>query len=197
MSITADVLQITSQRRPSENTLFSVLKSDYLCLFSTLFHRSTYNRKRRKLQPYIAAISQCIVKRISTDPITFILDSIPLLWCQNVRVHKNKIGKKIPIYHTRTAIMLPINAPILSGTPLRYKLQDLLTQNDVPFAVEINSTHVHDVNFLKQLELLQIYDCQIVADKGYLSIKQHEELLLKHNISIITPWRANMKFMEQ
>lgn len=93
--------------------------------------------------------------------------------------------------------MLPINAPILSGTPLRYKLQDLLTQNDVPFAVEINSTHVHDVNFLKQLELLQIYDCQIVADKGYLSIKQHEELLLKHNISIITPWRANMKFMEQ
>ncbi|WP_176454113.1 transposase [Siphonobacter sp. BAB-5385] len=89
--------------------------------------------------------------------------------------------------------MPPISAGILGGAPLRYKLQVILTQTGVPTAVEINSAHVHDVHCLEQLKLLQLSNCQIIADKGYLSLKHHQELLTAHNISLITPVRINMK----
>ncbi|WP_373424582.1 transposase [Siphonobacter sp. SORGH_AS_1065] len=86
-----------------------------------------------------------------------------------------------------------ISALILGGTPLRYKLQVILTDTGVPTAIEINSAHVHDVHFLEQLKLLQLSNCQIIADKGYLSLKHGQELLTTRNISLITPVRVNMK----
>ena len=101
--------------------------------------------------------------------------------------------KKLLIYHLRMDTTPPISVLILGGTPLRYKLQVLLTQTGVPIAVEINSAHVHDVHFLEQIKLLQLSNCQIIADKGYVSLKHREELFTAHNISLITPVRVNMK----
>ncbi|MDQ1090507.1 hypothetical protein QE390_005111 [Siphonobacter sp. SORGH_AS 1065] len=89
LSITAEILQITSK-----NTLFSVLKSDYPNWFSTLFHRSTYNRRCRKLQTYISRVAQSIAKQISLNNSIFILDSMPLPLCHQVRVYRNKTANK-------------------------------------------------------------------------------------------------------
>ena len=55
-------------------------------------------------------------------------------------------------------IVRRIKSITTGGTPLRYKLQVLLTEHAMPMAVEINSAHVHDIHFLDQLELLQLTD---------------------------------------
>ncbi|MDQ1090506.1 hypothetical protein QE390_005110 [Siphonobacter sp. SORGH_AS 1065] len=59
--------------------------------------------------------------------------------------------------------------------------------------MEINSAHGHDVHFLEQLKSMQLSNCQIIADKAYLSLKHRQELLTTHNIALITPVRVNMK----
>lgn len=88
LSITAEVLGIGS-----ENLLFSILKTDYKSKFPHLIHRTNYNRRRRKLQPYISQVAQRIGQLIDPQPSLYILDSIPLPICQPIRIPRCKINK--------------------------------------------------------------------------------------------------------
>ncbi len=71
LSITSEALGIDS-----ENLLFSKLKSEYSREFPNLTDRSNYNRRRKKLQDYIALVAQPISKMISPDNNQFIIDLI-------------------------------------------------------------------------------------------------------------------------
>lgn len=91
LSITAEVLGIGS-----ESLLFSILKTEYLSKFPHLIQRTNYNRRRRKLQPYISQVAQRVGQLIDPQPALYILDSIPLPICQPFRIPRCKINKNEP-----------------------------------------------------------------------------------------------------
>lgn len=100
LSITADVVGIFS-----ENLLFSVLKTDYSCAFPNLVHRITYNRRRKKLQPYIAQVAVRMSELVNPSNNLYVLDSMPLPICETIRFPRNKFRTNIadiqpsPGYH--------------------------------------------------------------------------------------------------
>ena len=62
----------------SENLLFSNFKTDFPLCNETISDRSNFNRRRRKLQPFIDKTSEQISDRLSKSEHTFIIDSIPI-----------------------------------------------------------------------------------------------------------------------
>ncbi|MBC7846910.1 MAG: hypothetical protein H7Y10_10490 [Flavobacterium sp.] len=58
----------------SENPLFSKLRNEFLTDFSRLPYLSNYNRRRKRLQDYMAWISEFMAKTISPEENQFILD---------------------------------------------------------------------------------------------------------------------------
>jgi hypothetical protein len=85
LSISAEALGIDS-----ENYLYSKLKSDYPALFCRLPHRTNrratpYNRRRRRLVNQIDQISNYISDLINKDCTTYLIDSMPVPICRQVR----------------------------------------------------------------------------------------------------------------
>ncbi len=70
LPITSEALGIDS-----ENLLFSKLKSEYSREFPNLTDLCNYNRRRKKLQDYIALVAQPVSKIINPDNNQLIIDS--------------------------------------------------------------------------------------------------------------------------
>ncbi len=62
----------------SENLLWSKLKKDYPTLFNRLICRTRFNRRRRRLQPYIVKIQDAVSKRLENQSQAMVIDSIPV-----------------------------------------------------------------------------------------------------------------------
>jgi hypothetical protein len=75
----------------SENWLFGKLRSDYPKLFPELIHRTTYNRRRRRLSEKIAQLSKLVCLKFSGTDSQYVLDSIPVPICQKPRISRLKI----------------------------------------------------------------------------------------------------------
>jgi hypothetical protein len=75
----------------SENWLFGKLRSGHSRLFPNLVHRTTYNRRRRKLSEKTAQLSKLICLKFSGLDSEFVIDSIPVPICQKPRISRLKI----------------------------------------------------------------------------------------------------------
>lgn len=62
----------------SENLLWSKLKKDYATSFPNLIDRSRFNRRRKRLLPYIIEVQNNISARLENQSQTMIVDSIPV-----------------------------------------------------------------------------------------------------------------------
>ncbi|WP_052017024.1 hypothetical protein [Arcticibacter svalbardensis] len=96
LSITSETLGIDS-----ENLLFSKLRTEYRADFPNLIDRSQYNRRRKRLQDYIALVAQPMAEVINPKNHQFIIDSIPIPMCQNVRISKTKMCKEDQVKPSR------------------------------------------------------------------------------------------------
>lgn len=182
LSITAEVLGIDS-----ENHLFSKIRKEYPHAFGPLMDRSNYNRRKRSLQQYIPWVSERISQHIDVRQDGFILDSIPIPVCSIVRAHSCRICKEDEV--------LPAKSYHASHKLYYYgfKMQMVVSKSGIPVTMGLTAANVHDVNFLSQLNDGRFSNCELIADKGYLSQPYQASLFEDNNIKLITPFRANMK----
>jgi len=72
-------------------------------------------------------------------------------------------------------------------------MQLVISRSGVPVHFGITAANVHDVNYLQWLNETQLTDCELIADKGYLSLGYQTSLFEESRIRLVTPLRANMK----
>lgn len=182
LSLTAEALGIDS-----ENMLFYKLKTEYAAEFPGLTHRCNYNRRRKRLNGYIALVADRIAKKINPLEQQFIIDSIPLPVCQNVRIQRTSICKDDPE-------VLPARGYHASHKLHYYgfKMQLIITRQGIPISAGLTAANVHDVHYLGMLGE-ELHDCELIADKGYLSLPYQTSLFETEKIRLITPLRSNMK----
>lgn len=182
LAITAESLSIDS-----ENLLFSKLKKDYSRDFPNLIDRCNFNRRRKKLISYIATINQHIANTIEPNKDCYILDSMPIPICKNIRIKTSKICKE-------DEVVLPSTTYHASHKVYYYgfKLQLLITKKGIPHTAALTTASMHDSQYLSCFDDVQISDCELIADMGYLSEAHQLSLFDNYKIKIITPKRANM-----
>lgn len=186
LSLTAESLGIDS-----ENLLFSKLKNECLIDFPRLPDRSNYNRRKKRLQDYVASVAEPLAKIMSPDNNQFIIDSIPVPICQNPRIIRSKICKDDPE-------VLPKRGYHASHKLHYYgfKMQLVISKIGIPISLGLTPANSHDVHFLNHIDASKMADSELIADKGYLSLGHQTSLFENDRIRLITPLRANMKRRE-
>lgn len=183
LSLTSEALGIDS-----ENYLYGKIKSDYPQYFSNLPDRSNYNRRKRRMQKYIPWVSESIARIIDPAADRYILDSIPVPVCQPVRSSRAAICREDPGVHPSRGYHASHRLHYYG-----FKMQLVISRSGVPVHFGITAANVHDVNYLQWLNETQLTDCELIADKGYLSLGYQTSLFEESRIRLVTPLRANMK----
>ena len=182
LAIMAEALGIDT-----ENLLFSKLKKDYSKDFPTLLHRCNFNRRRKKLNGYIALMAGNLAHKINPKEDQYIIDSVPLPICQNVRTGRSRICRD-------DSQVLPARGYHASHKLHYYgfKMQLVITRQGLPISAGLTAANVHDVQYLGMLDDPELHDCELIADKGYLSLPYQTSLFEQDKIKLITPLRSNM-----
>jgi hypothetical protein len=183
LAIVAEFMSI-----PSENWLFAKLKSDYKQQFPNLISRPRFNIRRRRLVSFVNQVCLAIATKTRTTDSALIIDSIPVPVCANPRISRSKACRD-------DAQVQPARGYHASHKQYYYgfKLQLIITQQGVPMAGSLYPANIHDVHALHEITQLQLADCELIADKGYLSSSYQLSLFEQMKIRLITPLRSNMK----
>ncbi|MFN3784268.1 MAG: IS982 family transposase [Spirosomataceae bacterium] len=183
LAILAEIISLDS-----ESWLFTKMKSDLELIFPVLIDRSTYNRRKRRLSPFINSISEWVASQLDGQNKKVILDSIPIPICMNPRIRRSTICQDdVHVLPTRSY------NPSLKMHYYGFKMQLMITQKGVPISVGITSANLHDVKYLGLLDnKAQLSDYELIADKGYLSAQYQTSLFEEDKIKLITPLRRNM-----
>jgi Transposase DDE domain len=186
LSITAEALGIDS-----ENYLFAKIHRDYPELAKRLTDRTNYNKRRRKLQPKIALLPKLISNSISSKstskPPVFVLDSIPIWICMPAR------NLRVKVCHEDLNMLPTISYNSLHKFYFKgFKMQLIILENGIPYAASFTTAAAHDSTFLPMLASMQLSDCEVFGDKGYISTDHQLNLFETAKIQVITPLRSNM-----
>src|SRR5690606_27875801 len=117
----------------------------------------------------------------------FVVDSMPLEVCKISRSSRSKICKE-------TDYAIP-NKGFCASQNLHfygYKLHAVCSINGVFQSFDLSPASVHDIHYLQDIKM-QLSDCVILADKGYLSSTIQLDLFKEVNIQLETPKRKNKK----
>jgi hypothetical protein len=186
LSLTAEALGIDS-----ENYLFAKIHRDYPDLAKRLTDRTNYNKRRRKLQPKIALLPKLVSSSIPTKsksrlPV-FVLDSIPIQICMPARNLKVKVCQE-DLNLLPTISYNSLHKFYYNG----FKKQLVICENGIPFAASFTTASAHDSTFLPIIGNMQLTDCEVLGDKGYISTEHQLNLFETAKIQVITPLRSNM-----
>lgn len=183
LALTAEALGIDS-----ENHLFKKLNEEYKSEFASLIDRSNYNRRRKKLSDFISQIGSSVSKTISPNMEAYIIDSMPLAICKNARIPRCNICKDdhdcLPAigYHA-------VSKAYYYG----FKFHLIISKAGVPVTAGITPANIADIDFLKDETVIEISDCELLGDKGYISGSVQLSLFENYSVKLLTPKRANMK----
>lgn len=178
LSLTAEFLGIDN-----ENDLFRKLPKS----ISVKIERSVYNKRRRKLTGHLDKIRLKLVSHFNEFETYFVVDSMPLEVCKLSRSTRSKICKEIEY-----ALPDKGYCAAQSSNYYGYKLHAVCSINGVFQSIDLSPTSVHDINYLKDIKM-QISDCTLIGDRGYLSAKIQLNLFETCNIKLNTPMRNNQK----
>jgi hypothetical protein len=172
----------------SENWLFAKLRSGYPKLFPTLIHRTNYNRRRRRLSEMTAQLSKQICLNFSGHDSEYVIDSIPVPICQKPRIARLKICKD-------DELVLPSTAWHASHKSYYhgFKMHLVISKSGFPFTVGMTTASMHDSQYIPYLKQDNLPECELLADRGYISAGQQLDLFQQAGVKIITPLKANMK----
>ena len=168
----------------SEHQLFRDIKGFEI---ASRIERSVYNRRKRKLFPFMEEIRMKMVEKFNEFETFFVVDSMPLEVCKISRSSRSKICKE-------TDYAIP-NKGFCASQNLHfygYKLHAVCSINGVFQSFDLSPASVHDIHYLQDIKL-QLSDCVILADKGYLSSTIQLDLFNEVNIQLETPKRKNQK----
>ena len=178
VNLTAEYMGIDSERQ-----LFRALPGQLLCKVE----RSVYNRRKRRLFPFIEGIRKKLSERFNEFEDFYIVDSMPLEICKASRSTRSKICRE-------RAGKAPDKGYCMTQRfgYYGYKLHAVCSIRGVFKSLDITPASVHDINYLEDIKG-QIADCTLIGDKGYLSAKRQLDLFSSCNIRLETPMRANQK----
>ena len=176
INLTSEYMGIDSERQ-----LFRVLPAT----LSSRIDRSVYNRRKRRLFPFIEEIRCSISERFNRFEDVYIVDSMPLEVCKLSRSSRSKICRD-------AAYSSPDKGYCASqgSNYYGYKLHAVCSASGVFKSLDISPASVHDVNYLKDIRH-QLSDCALLGDKGYLSAQIQLDLFNTCNIRLDTPMRNN------
>ena len=183
LSLTSESLGIDS-----ENYLWSKLKCDHSSDFPNLIDRTNFNRRRKKLYPYIELLNQTVANEMNLDEDFYLVDSIPVPICKLAREKQVKICKE----QFETAPDKGYSA-VNKAYYFGYKLHLVTSVRGIFHSMDLTKASVHDVHFLPQLKYTGLNNCTLIADKGYLSSEYQLDLFTSNQIMQQTPTRANQK----
>ncbi len=168
----------------SEYQLFRNLKGTDL---EGKIERSVYNRRKRKLFPYLEQLRQKMVARFNEFENYFVVDSMPLEICKVSRSSRSKICKEQDGTLPDRGFCASQNLHFYG-----YKLHAVCSVEGVFQSFDLTPASVHDIHFLKDIKQ-QLSDCVLLGDKGYLSSHYQLDLFSSSNIKLETPKRINQK----
>ncbi len=180
LSLTSEALKIDS-----ENNLFEILHNNYASFFPNLIHRTQYNRRRKKLFPYLNLVREKIIYEIEADNSSNIVDSMPLPICKFVRANRLKICKEEPETSPEFAFNAAQNMHYYG-----YKFHAVCSRTGVIKHFDISKANHHDINYLQDIRDV-FPNSELLGDLGYLSGDLQMELFDVHRIRLITPMRSN------
>ena len=154
---------------------------------SSLIERSVYNRRKRKLFPFIEHIREKISRAVISDEEYHIIDSMPLEICKMSRKNRLKICKE--------EFQTSPNEGFCASQQTSYygyKLHAVCTIQGVFRSFDLSKASVHDLHYLNDVKN-QFEDIVILGDKGYLSKQMQIDLFNYQNIKLEIPFRKNQK----
>jgi len=169
----------------SENLLWSKLKTDHYKDFPDLIDRSRFNRRRRRLQPQIARIQDWIASKLADESDTMIIDSVPVPVVKLARETSYKICKHD--YDTAPAKGF---SSVNKGWFIGYKLHVVIFENGVIQQSGVTKGNVHDINFLKSIELLPPQK-DLLGDRAFISQTVQLNLFENFEVRLRVPFRNN------
>ena len=168
----------------SEHQLFREIKGFEI---GPNIERSVYNRRKRKLFPFIEEIRMKMVDKLNESENYFIVDSMPLEVCKISRSFRSKICKDVDYAYPNKGFCASQNLHFYG-----YKLHAVCSISSVFQSFDISPESVHDIHYLQDIKL-QMSDCVLLGDKGYLSQTIQLDLFNEVNIELETPKRKNQK----
>ena len=153
----------------------------------TKIERSVYNRRKRKLFPYIEKLRIKMAEKFNEFENYFVIDSMPLEVCKMARSSRSKICKEVDYAIPNKGFCASQNLHFYG-----YKLHAICTINGVFQSFDLSPASVHDIHYLQDIKT-QLSDCVILGDKGYLSQTIQLDLFNEVNIELETPKRKNQK----
>lgn len=168
----------------SEHQLFREIKGLEI---ESKIERSVYNRRKRKLFPFIEEIRMKMVEKFNKFENYFVVDSMPLEVCKMARSSRSKICKDVDYAFPNRGFCASQNLHFYG-----YKLHAVCSIEGVFQSFDLSAASVHDIHYLKDIKL-QLSDCVLLGDKGYLSQTVQLDLFNEVNIQLETPKRKNQK----
>lgn len=147
--------------------------------------RSVYNKRKRKLFPYIEEIRRRMVEKLNEFEKYFVVDSMPLEVCKLSRSSRSKICKEVDYALPNKGFCASQNLHFYG-----YKLHAVCSINGVFQSFDLSPASVHDIHYLKDIKQ-QLTDCVLLGDKGYLSQTIQLDLFNEVKIELETPKRKN------
>lgn len=168
----------------SEHQLFREIKDFEI---ASKIERSVYNRRKRRLFPFIERIRIKMVEKLNDFENYFVVDSMPLEVCKISRSARSKICKEADYAIPNTGFCASQKL-LFYG----YKLHAVCSLNGVFHSFDLSPASVHDIHYLQDIKT-QLSDCVLIGDKGYLSQTIQLDLFNDVNIQLQTPKRKNQK----
>ena len=183
LSVTGESIGIDS-----ESYFWAKLESDHKEDFPTLIHRSNFNRRRKRLHPFIEELNQSIADRLNEFEDVYLVDSIPLPVCQIAREKWSKICKE-SFDTSPDKGYSAVSRSYYYG----YKLHLVTSVRGIFQSMDLTKASVHDVHYLSAVKSSGLYSCTLIADKGYLSSTYQLDLFNSCQVNLQTPKRANQE----
>jgi hypothetical protein len=168
----------------SEYQLFREIKDFDI---ASKIERSVYNRRKRKLFPFIEEIRLKMVEKFNDFENYFIVDSMPLEVCKLARSSRSKICKEVDYAIPNKGFCASQNLHFYG-----YKLHAVCSISGIFQSFDLSPASVHDIHYLQDIKG-QLSDCVLLVDKGYLSQTIQLDLFNEVNIQLETPKRKNQK----
>ena len=169
----------------SENLLWSKIKKDYAGMFVPLICRTRFNRRRRRLQPYIVKVQDKVSAKLEDQSETMVIDSIPVPVVKMARERTYKAFRR----NFETAPAKGYSS-VNKGWFIGYKLHVVIFDNGVVQQSGMTKGNVHDINYLKSLDKLPAQK-QLLGDRAYRSKPLQMDLFEKYQVKLRVPFRIN------
>ena len=176
LNVTAEYMSINS-----EFQLFRCMSGTDL---DGKIERSVYNKRKRKLLPYIEKIRETLSGKFADFTDVFIVDSTPIEICKISRANRSAIC---------TTDEIKPSFGYCAAQKSRYfgyKLHAVCDKNGIFHSFDFSPANLHDINYLNDIKE-NFQNCLLIGDRGYISKEIQMDLFNYSRINLSVPMRKN------